>query len=492
MSRKLLKILAICIFATLIPVAVVAIALAATLSVPYTINVEIKGIKSDLNETYPASVSISVNDTAVQGSSANAREDDSLTIAFVGDAYEVIGFYQGNADSITENSTPLETGISSYTFKVTTNATITVWVEAKTFTVDYSDETALDATLTYGSQLVTLAGEDFAGWRITSAPEGVTEDNTIYTTATFAKSGSYTLAPAYKQSMTVQYYNGDSLIAEDIVYQGEEYNLLTEANSQVADVIGLGYEFTGWTTAQDNNTLVTALPEFVDGSTVQLYLKQSPIEYTANVKLHANSNETSTLTFDVANGFDAYAVERENYTFEGFDYNGTLYTAEGNDYVNNDSKLSQVLATGENKNLTAVWSNVYQERIFNVNIMATQGIDGYIYADVNGDIVPVGDTKQYSIQFNDTNAYDLNDTIYGLYFEGQALYKDQSATQEIGPSNLSIYLSNQSHQGSFLLWNIDNLNKGLDEITFADLLEVYDAQYPGNNTIYIRFSVNAI
>ena len=75
MSNKLLKILAICIFATLIPVAVVAIAMAATMSAPYTVAVELK-VDQEAVGSYSKEISISVNDKARDGSSVGVKAGD--------------------------------------------------------------------------------------------------------------------------------------------------------------------------------------------------------------------------------------------------------------------------------------------------------------------------------------------------------------------------------------------------------------------------------
>lgn len=198
MSKKLLKILAICIFVTLIPVAVVAIALAATLSAPYTIAVEFKGTDAALEATYPAAANISVNDKLKDGNSVGVKMDDKITITLADGAYEVVGFYAGNAESVTADSEKLTDSLTSYSFNATDSATITIWVEAKSFNITYTEESVTGGTMTYGSELATIDRVDFVGWTVTSAPEGVATNSEIYTQATFPVSGDYTLAPCYE------------------------------------------------------------------------------------------------------------------------------------------------------------------------------------------------------------------------------------------------------------------------------------------------------
>lgn len=198
MSKKLLKILAICIFVTLIPVAVVAIALAATLSAPYTIAVEFKGTDAALEATYPAEANISVNDQLKDGNSVGVKMDDKITITLADGAYEVVGFYAGNAESVTADSEKLTDSLTSYSFNATDSATITIWVEAKSFNITYTEESVTGGTMTYGSELATIDRVDFIGWTVTNAPEGVATNSEIYKQATFPVSGAYTLAPCYE------------------------------------------------------------------------------------------------------------------------------------------------------------------------------------------------------------------------------------------------------------------------------------------------------
>ncbi len=410
MSKKLLKILAICIFVTLIPVAVVAIALAATLSAPYTITVEFKGTDATLEQNHPATVNISVNDKLKDGNSVGVKMDDKITITLVDGAYDVVGFYAGNAESVTADSEKL-TDSSSYSFNATDSATITIWVKAKSFNITYTEESVTGGTMTYGQELATIDRVDFVGWTVTEAPEGVATNSEIYKQATFPVSGAYTLAPCY----------------EDITY-------------------------------------------------------------TANVKFHAHADEkdpVTQVTVNLTDGFSSYEVERENYTFVGFNHNGIVYQVneDGTDYLKGETSLAQVIASsykeGTTVELTAVWKSAYEDTRFRFVIGAFQGDSRVSYYDKElGDFVEFAEFDDY-ITFDDSTDIDLNDTLYDFYFKGK---------QPTGTSgdlmNGNIYYSNSTAASQMTLLMTA---KSFKEVTFADILGMFKS---GDITCVIEFRLS--
>ena len=436
MSNKLLKILAICIFATLIPVAVVAIAMAATMSAPYTVAVELK-VDQEAVGSYSKEISISVNDKARDGSSVGVKAGDKVTISFSGDAYDVEGFYAGNSSSVNESSQPLtEEGQATYSFTVADSATITVWANAKTFDVSYVDAegtpVAKAETLIYGAELEVMPGANFAGWQVVSAPDGVRVDNTIYTQATFSASGDYTLNPVYQEFITINYYDGDTLIAQDTVYQTEyeAYALRGADDEKVIEAVDAGYAFVGW----ENNIgdAVADVPAYVIGEEYNLYLAQEAISYTADVKFHKNSDQTTELTFNVENGFAQYQT-RENYIFAGFEYDGTLYnytvvSSGVIDYVNDlneklSVKIAQTLADAStHAQLTAVWdadTTIFNGFENNFSFIFVPTADGNEDANINvmlpgGELQALEQKEEYGITFGRDEEYDLNQTLYSF------------------------------------------------------------------------------
>lgn len=408
MSKKLLKILAICIFVTLIPVAVVAIALAATLSAPYTIAVEFKGTDAALEATYPAAANISVNDKLRDGNSVGVKMDDKITITLADGAYEVVGFYAGNAESVTADSEKLTDSLTSYSFNATDSATITIWVEAKSFNITYTEESVTGGTMTYGSELATIDRVDFIGWTVTNAPEGVATNSEIYTKATFPVSGDYTLAPCYQD-----------------------------------------------------------------------------ITYTANVKFHAYSDETSQVTVNLTDGFSPYNVERANYTFVGFNHNGIDYQVneDGTDYLKGETSLAQVIASsykeGTTVELTAVWKSAYGKTRFRFVFDAVEGLTSPVYYIDNNSKLPVeiGVVESY-ITFNDEEDYDLNDTIYDFFFKGRQPVGLTSG--DLTDGSIWYDFTTAATVGSMTGLVTD---KPFNEVTFADMLGVLE----GGTTLAIQF-----
>ena len=425
MSKKLLRILAICIFATLIPVAIVAIAMAATMSAPFTISVE---VKTQSNKDASQNVSISVNDRERNGLAVGVKADDKVTITF-GDetSYDSNGFYEGNASAVTNESDPVAEGYS-YSFVVEGDATITLWVELKKYNVEYRDEEGNEIetaeTLYHGDALKTINDQAFAGWVVMEAPEGYDITKNVVDTASFGISGDYVLTRVDKSSMVIQYFSdGDATepIKKDTVYKGQNYTLASfedEDISQAIESIGPGYEVVGWMDIDGN--IVTDF-QFNSNTTLDLFLKKQAVEYVANATFSKSSNSTISLTFDVENGFSEFS-KRPNYQLSGFEYNGLVYAVEGSDFVNNGAKLTEVLVeVAENeRNITAIWqaaveggekyNNVITNHVFSFYILAEEKDGGTLLVDGNEIQKEV---EFYQVAFDGVNERkDLNQTIY--------------------------------------------------------------------------------
>ena len=573
MSKKLLKILAVCIFVTLVPVAVIAIALAATLSAPYTVAVEFKGTMAD----YQAAANISVNDQLRSGNTVKVKMDDKITITLADGAYDIVGFYEGNAESVIDKSEIIpESSKISYSFNVTSSRTITIWVEAKTYNITYTEEGLTGGEMIYGTDLATIDRADFKGWQVTSAPDGVTTDGTIYTQATFPVKGDYTLAPYYadidytvavefKGTMadyqaaanisvndqlrggnTVNVKMGDKITitladgAYDTVgfYEGNAESVTTESEKLTDSLISYSFSveanvsslrtITIWVEAKTFNITyteegltggemiygtdlatieragfkgwqVTSAPEGVttDGTiytqatfpvsgdyTLAPYY--ADIDYTLNVKKHAHSDETSQITFNSINGFDSYDEIRDNYTFVGFNYQGTEYliNEDQTDYLNGEKKLSEVIASsyneGDTVELTAVWESDYKDTQFSVSISASCGVDYDPVYDSDGNafediecIMSFEDKTDDNL--NDKYVYcDLNEKVYDYFFKGETNLYDQD--NKLLTGGQLIVSDTNSGTGYTTIINIK-------DATFADLLKFTN----GAKTLYVKF-----
>lgn len=447
MSKKLLRILAICIFATLIPVAIVAIAMAATMSAPFTISVE---VKTQSNKDASQNVSISVNDRERNGLAVGVKADDKVTITF-GDetSYDSNGFYAGNASAVTNESDPVAEGYS-YSFVVEGDATITLWVELKKYNVEYRDEEGNEIetaeTLYHGDALKTINDQAFAGWVVKEkAPEGYNITNNVFDTASFGISGDYILTRVDKSSMVVEYYAADETpITTQTIYQGQEVGLLPFDDEKVTSAIKPGYAAEKWVTAEGEE--VTSLT-FNAGKTVKLRLATSLLTYTTDVKFHKNSDDLAELTFDVEKGFAEYQT-RQNYTLAGFEYDGVLYnykvvSSGVIDYVNDiDEKLSAVIAAAQGSDvethaqLTAVWDvnfkGIDENTVFKLRFVPMvddeeSDITVVLSSGEQITITPdkIGEAKL--ISFGGEEKYDLNQTLFSILIGSED--KDAIVTQ---------------------------------------------------------------
>ena len=497
MSKKLLRILAICIFATLIPVAIVAIAMAATMSAPFTISVE---VKTQSNKDASQNVSISVNDRERNGLAVGVKADDKVTITF-GDetSYDSNGFYVGNASAVTNESDPVAEGYS-YSFVVKGDATITLWVELKEYNVVYQDEEGNEIetaeTLYHGDALKTINDQAFAGWVVTKAPEGYNITNNVVATASFGISGDYVLKATDKLSMVVEYYAADETpITTQTIYQGQEVGLLPFDDEKVTSAIKPGYAAEKWVTAE--NEEVTSLT-FNAGKTVELRLDTSLLTYTTDVKFHKNSDDLAELTFDVEKGFAEYQT-RQNYTLAGFEYDGVMYNYEVVssgviDYVNDTKeKLSAVIAAAQGSDvethaqLTAVWDvdfkGIDENTVFNFIFVPVA--NGNIDASVNVKLPGASDhtalTKkdEYGITFDRDEKYDLNQTLYSFF---------------TGSDEAIVYLQNGESTDYSITYSIKQegeLISGAEkDDTFAEFINklVDYGGYEDKDPVYIYFN----
>lgn len=497
MSKKLLRILAICIFATLIPVAIVAIAMAATMSAPFTISVE---VKTQSNKDASQNVSISVNDRERNGLAVGVKADDKVTITF-GDetSYDSNGFYAGNASAVTNESDPVAEGYS-YSFVVEGDATITLWVELKEYNVVYQDEEgneiATAETLYHGDALKTIDDQAFAGWVVTKAPEGYNITNNVVDTASFGISGDYVLKATDKLSMIVEYYAADETpITTQTIYQGQEVGLLPFDDEKVTSAIKPGYAAEKWVTAEGEE--VTSLT-FNAGKTVKLRLATNLLTYTTDVKFHKNSDDLTELTFDVEKGFAEYQT-RQNYTLAGFEYDGVMYnykvvSSGVIDYVNDkDEKLSAVIATAQGSDvethaqLTAVWDvdfatiNGYTTFNFIFVPVANGNIDASVSVKLPGasELTALTEKEVYKITFGRDEDYDLNQTLYSFF---------------TGSDEAIVYLQNGESTDYSITYTIEQggelISGASKDATFAEFINelVGYGGYTDRDPVYIYFN----
>lgn len=194
MSKKLAKIITICLLAVIIPVAIVSIALVLSSSIKYTVKLDKNGYESDLG-----SVVLKINGK-VQDSLVVSR-NSTVTLTVETQGYDFNGWYNGLAEDIDFVTVTPESTEKTISFKIKNDMNFTADVSIWNFNVSYDGGES--TSVKYGEALKSdIVGKSdgtsstgysrFIGW--TKA-----EDDKVYTTASFAKSEEViSLTSSYK------------------------------------------------------------------------------------------------------------------------------------------------------------------------------------------------------------------------------------------------------------------------------------------------------
>ncbi len=207
-------------------------------------------------------------------------------------------------------------------------------------------------------------------------------------------------------STTITYYtelNG-AMIAQTKLYEDEfnSYALLTADDNVVKNALTSGYSFVGWTTASGSPITKAGM---VFGQNYEVYIDKDLINYNVNVQFNAvDTDQVTSLNYNVENGFSTYTITRDGYEFVGFVYNNNTYTANGSDYTYNGSSLGDAVVENNGLTVTALWDaaeqygdyiwtyafgyennsiqGVYVENNGNYTLITNRGGDYEIFEDV--------------------------------------------------------------------------------------------------------------
>ncbi len=494
MSKNLVKILSACAIAILAILTIVGVALCVTEPVGCTFAIE----ESGENGQYATSnLAIRVEGKDVEGTSVKVKKHSEITVVFTGEGYDFKGWFEGKADEIDAEDEAVSTD-ASYTFTLRGNTTLTAIRDVIKYDITYAgmmDDGAttveasgqiaeLSQTVEYGATLVSLSsvtGSEFGGWYAVSA-DGASVDATGTRVANFAEK-VVELHPVWSNQMLVTYYKGTTAIAyarlaEDAV---SGYTLLTGDAEEVKTHITAGKRFVGWTDIT-GATPITSVVYDING--LALYLKEETIVYTLNVKYNAVTEEnSSTITYDIDNGFSAYALEnsREFYTFKGFEANGVVYNKNANGYVSaTGANLSDAIIAGTATALTAVWECEYAPIMLNITAYAhyTDPVygesDWAVYGTKDAGQVEVKE-EWLSINFEDkaeADYYDITDNVFetfiGKYSNLYVLYGDDDTKQVNYLNEIKVWVENDNtkYEKDF----------GSDTITFGKLMSYVESK----------------
>ena len=504
MSKNLVKILSICAMSILLLLTIVGICLCVTEPVMCSLNIEEGGITGLYAES---GLAIRVEDEDKEGTSIKVKKNSEVTVVFSGEGYDFAGWFNGRADEIKDDARAVSFD-KAYSFTVRGNTTLTAVRNVIKYTVTYAgfldngttsvgeqiDE--LEQTIEYGAPLETLSsasGGNHEGWYVSS---GSSADAQVFTTATFSQK-EVEVKPKWSNQMLITYMMGDKVIATNAITEANvsKYNLLDANSTAVKNNVTPGYKFAGW--VDGSNKAVTSITFNKNG--VTLYLKESLITYTLNVKYNAVSSENaSTIKYDAKNGFTAYSLKdsRSYYIFKGFDYKGTTYLVSENDYVAGANKLSDVVKaqTSTSINITAVWECEFAGFHFNFRgyseYVFTEGEDAdrwAVYGTKNSAKVSLVE-EDVPVYFEDDNhevSYDLTEKVFGVAFGAYSNFYVKSEIQgnynvKLGSKVLVVAKNNREVE-----FNINGA-----DITFLQILGGLETTYgnlEGIEEITIKF-----
>ena len=446
MSKYLVKILAICAFAILLPLVVVGAALCVTEARGVTLEVAFNGEKGtywDAEQT-ETKVAIYIDGVKQEKSKITVKKNTDVTVTYEAEGYDFQGWYEGNYSEINRETAKAASTDASYTFTVRGNLVMTAIRDIKKFNVTYTGfyddgETAVNVeggVYEYNQPLAALSATDpvavaFTGWNDVNSAE-----ITGTTRAKFAVAGNdITVQPVWSNQMFIKYYaaDGETVIATGATTEATftTYALLTSTDEVVANALTRGYAFAGWLYG---DAVINAIPEF-KAEGYDLVLQENLKTFNINVKYNAVNDQVDTITYNIVDGYSAYdTTSRTGYDFVGFKYNDAVYEKNGADYVCNGATLSSEIITGASVNVsvTAVWECKYLGFILDVSAMYQDG-NAIKFAKANDGIeLTDAEITLIDVTFEDTDTgYDLTDDIYEILTNKFSSFVKRDETTEI-------------------------------------------------------------
>ena len=246
MSKYLIKILAICAFVMLLPLAAVATTLAVVSTREFTLKVDIVG---DTNTNASANVLINGQDV----DKISVVYGTTVVLSFENVGYDFVGWFEGTAYTYDPESDPVSEQ-TRFSLKVTDNMDLTAVCISKQYTVNYTGfkedgTTPISESVDnykYGDELITPSKanadsiQDFLGWKMIGSTE-------LYKQATFPESGVVEVVAVWSGTKTVSYYNADGDVISSKYYNSEtitDLSLMDLAEAQ--QYASEGYHVVGY------------------------------------------------------------------------------------------------------------------------------------------------------------------------------------------------------------------------------------------------------
>ena len=361
MSKYLIKILAICAFVMLLPLAAVATSLAVVGTREYTLRVDIAG---DTNTSASANVLI------------NGQDMDSITIvagttvelSFENTGYHFLGWYEGTEGTYKPEAKPISKQ-TRFSLKITDNTDLTAVCTEKVYTVNYTGFKEDGTTpisepgddYKYGDELITPSKANegsiakFVGWKIEGDQSDKTHTHIDEDFAAYENGAQITLIAVWNTKIVTYYDAQGKPISSSSKYYNSEtidsFNLMSASDAE--KYVSAGHHFVGFKYLNSNVEINADKVESIKNNfnTAPLYIQI------------VEEKDVYNLTFT---GFNETGVEdttySRQYTFgeplppteerEGF--NG--WTIDGSGDVHTTANFSNY-ENGATINLVANWSS---------------------------------------------------------------------------------------------------------------------------------------
>ncbi len=449
MSKYLIKILAVCAFVVLLPLAIVATALGVTESSACTLNLFISG-----NNNANASAKVLIN--SEESTKFTAVKNSQVELTFESEGYYFIGWFNGTKDTFKPESDPVSKD-ARFTYTIAdVNSNLTAVCVEKTYNIRFKGFESFNGTFVYGQNLPQApAGSEsestFIGWTVEN-------ESGFFNTATFnassadASAVTINVEPVFSDEKIVTYYDVNDNVIETKHYNEEQFaNFTLKTAEELSANITHGYRLAGFV-SKDDGTVIDEV--FIanlinkDFSTAPLNIKlvEEIGTFKMNVKFHASSDEVKELQcrIDVDGVTGADQFTRTGYTFKGIKVGDVIYTKSGNDFVNADeTTLSSVIIDGSTEGV-AVWEfgneadNVKAtSNSINVIFTANAGRNesditiGVVGIDESGNKTAIRETSKIIEFSDDADGIKLEDKIFEKLL-GYNSYAEYAGKDSVG------------------------------------------------------------
>ena len=348
MSRKLSKIMMICVLAAIFPLMIVGVTLASYYSIGKTVEVD---SYTDYAAQGDAYASVVYNNDAKTSFVISDSHMKKVELAASATGYDFQGWFAGSKDEYIRKIGDGEeiefiSEDKKISFGMTEYENVLAVFSIKEYAVTYKQDAAhglaadVNANLMYGKQLLVPENDnpayDFVGWKV----EGEEE---VYANANFGNEANVELVSVWKDNaqVNVNFYDGETLLDTNQGYATKAFEL--PAVSTLVDAEA-GYSY-AWADAQGNEITQITLSEETN-----VYVKKSALVYALTINAEdIEFNGIGNANFTKASYADVSAVYNANnwtgvYSF----YKLGAISYAGNTYASAEDLVAAIVAANPN------------------------------------------------------------------------------------------------------------------------------------------------